>query len=143
LIEDSDDDVREQVSEFLQRPNVLRSSATRQLAVRIAASRYSSLLVEALSRHQDSLIPLAPVFDAVCGQLTANLVDAGRRGERQDGLALDRFVPLILRLYEQAEDARNSGLRTKCLDWWDRLLEARMGGSMQILGDLEAYAADM
>jgi len=46
-----------------------------------------------------------PVFDAACGRLAAAFADAGRRGEQRDGFGLDRFVPLILRLYEQFEQA--------------------------------------
>jgi hypothetical protein len=145
LIDDPDDGVREQAGEFLHRPNVLRSPAGHQLVARFAVSRefgrQSFWLVQALRRHPDSLAPLTPIFEAVCGRLAADYSDRNRRADSRDGFALDEFMPLILRLYEQAEQIRDSRVRNACLDWWDRLLEARMGGVVQILGDLDASAA--
>ena len=125
LIDDSDEEVREKAGEFLRERGVLRSPAGRGLAVRFAAgqefARHPYWLVEALRRHQDSLVPLATFIAAVCGRLAADLADASRRGEHWDRFELDRFAPLILRLYEQAEQARDVRLRNSCLDWWDRL----------------------
>jgi hypothetical protein len=142
LIDDPDEAVREQAAQFLSEPSVLRSATGRRLAERFAAGlefpRQPHSLVEALRRHPDSLVPLAPVFEAACGRVAADLTDAVRRGEHQrNQFELDRFAPLILRLYEQAEQARDAALRNRCLDWWDRLLQARMNGTIQLLGDLE------
>lgn len=73
-------------------------------------------------------------------RVAGDLADPARRDQLQGGYALNRFVPLILRLYEQAEQVGDTRLCTACLDWWDRLLEARMGGAAQVLGELEAAA---
>jgi hypothetical protein len=142
LIDDPDEEVRAQAGEFLRRSGVLRSPEGRRLAEQYAASQdfgqHPSWLVEALRGHPDSLIPLAPVMEAVCIRVAGDLTDPARREQLQDGFALDRFVPLILRLYEQAEQIGDKRLRTACLDWWDRLLQARMGGAAQLLGNLDA-----
>ena len=142
LIDDPDEKVREQAGEFLRQTGVLRSPDGRRLAGQFVGSRefgrHPSWLVDALRRHPDSLIPLAPVIESVCVRVAGDLTDPTRREQLQGGYALDRFVPLILRLYEQAEQVGDTRLRTACLDWWDRLLEARMGGAAQVLGELDA-----
>jgi hypothetical protein len=144
LIDDPDEKVREQAGEFLRQTGVLRSAEGRRLAGQFAGSqefgRHPSWLVDALRRHPDSLIPLAPVIEGVCIRVAGDLGDPNRREQLQGGFALDRFVPLILRLYEQAEQVGDRRLRTACLGWWDRLLEARMGGAAQVLGELDAGA---
>jgi hypothetical protein len=144
LIADPVQEVREQAGEFLRHENALLTPAMRQLAVRFISTpeflRHSHWLVEAIRTHPEGLVPLTPVFEAVCDRL-ADRFGQGRgtaaSDDRSDGFDLNRFVPLILRLYEQAEQARDTQLRNTCLDWWDRLLEARMAGAMQVLSDLE------
>jgi hypothetical protein len=142
LVDDADEEVRKQAGEFVRRAGVLRSLDGRGLAAAFVAGREfgrePSGLVEALRRHPDSLIPLAPVIEAVCVRVAGDLTDPARRVKMQGGYALDRFVPLILRLYEQAEQTADGRLRAACLDWWDQLLEARMGGTAQILGEMDA-----
>lgn len=83
------------------------------------------------------------MFDAICNRLATDLSDSVRRRDVQSGFGFDRFVSLLLRMYEQAEQVRDVRLRNECLDWWDRLLEARMAGPIQILGDLDAGLEDM
>ncbi|MFO0879801.1 MAG: hypothetical protein U0840_20835 [Gemmataceae bacterium] len=145
LLDDPDQGIREKAGEFLREPEVLRSPTGRRLAVVYAGgqefTRHPFWLVEAIRKHQDSLVPLAPVFDAVCGRLAADLADPARRGDHRAWVDLERFFPLTLRLYEQAEQGRDVQLRNRCLDWWDRLLEARLGGAAQALGELDAGAA--
>jgi hypothetical protein len=144
LIDDPDEKVRQEASEFLRQTGILRSPDGRQLAGLFANSRefgrHPSWLVNALRRHPDSLIPLASVIEAVCIRVATDLTDPSRRDQLQGGYALNQFVPLVLRLYEQAEQAKDTRLRTACLDWWDRLLEARMGGAEQVLAELDAGA---
>ena len=141
LIDDPDEGVREEAVKFLLAPAVLRTPAGRGLAARFAASkkfaRHSSWLAHAIRGCPDSLIPLTPVFEAVCDRGLATLV-APLGSEPRAFFAMDEFVPLLLRLYEQAEQQADSSLRGKCLDWWDLLLEVRMGGSLQLTGDLDA-----
>jgi hypothetical protein len=142
LIDDSDEGVRKEAGEFVRQDGLLRSAEGRQLASAFVAGREFGRepmgMVEALRRHTDSLIPLAPVMKAVCLRVAGDLSDLTKRAELQGGYALDRFVPLILRLYEQAEQVSDGILRSDCLDCWDQLLEARMGGTAQILGELDA-----
>src|SRR5262249_35381361 len=144
LIDDPDDAVRKQAAEFLLRTDVLRSPEGRRLAERFAGSRefgrHPSWLVDALRRHPDSPIPLAAVIEGICARVAGDLPDPTRREQLQGVFALDRFVPLILRLYEQAEQVGDTRLRASCLDWWDRLLEARLGGAARVLGEMDAGA---
>src|SRR5205807_1221365 len=99
LINDPDEEVQKVVAEFLRDENILRTAAIRELAVRFAAGpgfvRHPIWLVEALHRHPDSLIPLAPIFSTVCGRLTTDMTRVAQdRGDR-NSFELDRFVPLL------------------------------------------------
>jgi hypothetical protein len=144
LVDDPDEGVREKAAEFLRESKVLRSPTGRRLAVLYAAGRqflrHPSWLLDALRQHPDSLVPLRPVFDAICSRLADDLADATRRGEYRGWLDLQRFAPLLLRLYEEAEQGRDVQFRTSCLDMWDRLLESRLGGAVQVLSELDAGA---
>jgi hypothetical protein len=141
LIDDPDEDVQAAVAEFLREEAVLRAPVLRDVAIRFVArpgfAAHPSWLVEALRRHADSLLPLAPVISAVCGQLATHPSVASQDRGGLKSVDLDRFVPLLLRLYEQAEQARDLRLRGECLDWWDRLLEARIGGAVESLTRLD------
>jgi len=147
LIVDPDSGVREQASEFLRQEHVLRAACMRDMARQFVGipefGKHSYWLVEAIRNHPETLVSLTPVFEAVCGRLPIMLGherDQATQGgnDQGDSFDINGFVPLILRLYEQAEQVKNTPLRDTCLDWLDRLLEARLGGAMQVLGDLEA-----
>jgi len=142
LMDDPDVGVQDRLTEFLRQVDVLRQPAMRPVAIRFASSlgfaRHPSWLIESLRSHPESLIPLAPVFEAICDRLVTDLASVSRSRVNRIGFDLARFVPLVLRLYEQAEQVRDWRLRDACLDWWDRLLEARMGGTGQLLGELDA-----
>lgn len=142
LVVDPDGEVRGEAAQFLREPQVLRLAPARAVLERFVSTpgfeQHSLLLVEALRRHPESLIPLASVFAAICNRIVDNGPAAAREAGNRDHFDFDRFVPLILRLYEQAEQTRDRPIRNTCLDWWDRLLEARLGGARQLLAELDA-----
>jgi hypothetical protein len=47
-------------------------------------------------------------------------------------------MPMIFRLLDEAEQVNNPKLRSACLDWWDSLLEARIGAATQLLDRFQA-----
>lgn len=55
----------------------------------------------------------------------------------RDPFALHDFFPLLLKLYEQAEEAGESGLRDECLDHLDELLSNGFPGAGRAVEQLD------
>lgn len=144
LIDDPEDAVLEAVAVFLREDGVLRIPALRDLTIRYVNgpcfAKHPVWLVEAIRNHPDSLIPLADVFSAVCARLSTDLSDLTRDGRSSNSYELTRFIPSLLRFYEQAEQVNNLTLRAMCLNWWDRLIEARTPGALNLMASLDAGA---
>jgi hypothetical protein len=145
LIYDSDEEVQKLVAGFLRRKNIFRKPALREIAVqwvgRPGFAQHPGWLVHALRQHPDSLLSLAPLFSAVCERLATDMARVAQDRRARYSFELDEFVPLLLRLYEQAEQERNRDLRNDCLNWWDRLLEARIGAAHELLSKLDLGTA--
>lgn len=137
LIHDADPAVQEVVVDYLRGENPLRYPAIREFTLRyISGPSFPAQpiwLLDALHKYPDSLIPLAPIFGAICGRLASDLADTVRARSSRNSYDLDRFVPLLLRLYEQSEQAQDFGLRTECLNWWDSLLQSRIGEAINMI----------
>lgn len=141
LVDDPDESVLDAVSVFLRQEGVLRIPALCDLAIRYVNgpcfAKHPVWLVEAIRNHPDSLIPLAAVFSAVCARLSTDLNALTRDGRNSNSFELTRFIPSLLRFYEQAEQVNNLTLRGRCLDWWDRLIESRTPGALNLMASLD------
>jgi hypothetical protein len=141
LVADSADGVQEAVSEFLREDDALRCFELRKVTVDFVASpaflRQPSWLVRALRSYPESLTPLAPIVETVCRQLTVATSPVAQDASSSTSFDLQEFVPILLRLYEQAEQAGDRGLRTTCLNWWDNLIESKGDGALQLLARLD------
>jgi hypothetical protein len=141
FFDDPDREVREAAATFLRHGGVLGNQATAALAadyVRTQAFRDDPTdLLEALRSHGGSLVPFADLVFAVCEAFAGPL--AGGTRDMREGLAHDITLvpPLLLRLYEQAEQAGQKGFQTRCLDSWDNLLQARVGGVRELMRSLD------
>ena len=80
---------------------------------------------------------MADLVFAVSKRLTGDLAPAARDPSSRHTHEFRRFVPVVLRLYEQAEKVKDRDLRHLCLDWWDRLLESRVWGAREAIGQLD------
>ncbi len=76
--------------------------------------------------------PLEPYVDAL-RTLIENLTRQGDEARREIQWRLDDLPSLLLRLYDEAEEADSGDLRELCLDAWDRLLESGQGGILRQL----------
>jgi hypothetical protein len=141
LIDDPDEGVQEALAAFLQDPKGLDTPEVVTVARRFAAgpgfARHPIWLVEALLRREASLVPVADLVFAVSERLTGDLAPATRDPSSRHTHEFHRFVPVVLRLYEQAEQVKDRELRRRCLDWWDRLLDARVWGVREAIGQLD------
>jgi hypothetical protein len=94
-------------------------------------------LLEALHSHDGSPVPLAGLVFAVCEAFAGPL--AGWTRDLREGSANDiPLVPsLLLRLYEQAELTGRKDLQNRCLDIWENMLQARVGGSRELMRSID------
>ncbi len=140
LVNDLDDKVREEAVCFLRHPGFLCSEEGRALTLKFVGSREfardPSAFVRAIRNHTGSLLQLDDVMEAVCQQIAGALLDSSRRDQLLDSHRTYGLIPLLLRLYEQAEQANDTATRTRCLDWWDAMLQARLGESVNVLEQL-------
>jgi len=141
FFDDSDPQVREAVSAFLRQDRVLTKEQISKMAGAYVVSQAfrddPADLLEALRRHDGSLVPFADVVFAVCHEFMGPLATGAR--DLREGLAYDVTLipPLLLRLYEQAEQSGRRELQGRCLDSWDGLLRARLGGVRDLMAALD------
>ena len=95
-----------------------------------------SPLLHALERQTGKLLPFADCLLAVGTTFAEELAEASQN--MATGIAADvrLLLPLLLRLYEEAED-RDKVLHIRCLDLWDYLLERRIGAAMGLTKELD------
>jgi hypothetical protein len=141
FFEDPDREVRQAAAIFLRHGSVLGNPATATLAtdyVRTQAFRdHPRDLLDTLVSYGGSLMPFADLVFEVCEAFAGPL--AGEARDLREGLAYDITLvpPMLLRLYEQAEQTGQRDVQTRCLDSWDNLLRARIGGVRELLRALD------
>ena len=84
-------------------------------------------LLLAYNDYPGSLIPHADSLFAISEVLSGPLVERTRGFTTDLGHDVMYVPPLLLRLYEQAQDQAMPGVQNKCLDAWDLLFENRVG----------------
>jgi len=78
-----------------------------------------------LDQYPGSLIPYVDVADRACQAFATSLADASRDIRTSIAGDADHLAKVLLKLYDQAEG--RDDVRARCLNMWDRLLEARVG----------------
>ncbi len=63
----------------------------------------------------------------MCDQFVGPLRDASRDMSQGIMHDLSQFVPMLIRLYEQAEEGKETEIVNRCLDAWDAMFEQRVG----------------
>jgi hypothetical protein len=105
-----------------------------------AASRafkcYPTVLLHRLRSHSGDIRPFAACILTVCESLAERREHAPDETQSMSWEAGYYLPPILLRLYEQAPNG--SRLRKRCLDAWDRLLEARVLSAMDLTKSLDA-----
>jgi hypothetical protein len=94
-------------------------------------------LFYAIDEYAGSLLPLTDLILNICGQFAGPLRDATR--DYSTGIAGDarRILPILLRLYEQAQEAKDTVIINRCLDSWDLLYEKRVGAVREMTQALD------
>jgi len=131
MMNDSDKKIREEIGKifrdgFLDRP--LNVKWTTKYASSLAYFDNFSIILDALEVYEHTLLPFAEVIFSVC----ESCID-GRDSLR--GIPY-QLPSLLLRLYEQAQDSKESGIMSKCLDIWDHFFENRFGNTRKLMAEI-------
>jgi len=84
-------------------------------------------LIYGLEEYSGSLLPFSDVLFAMCDQFVGPLRDASRDLSQGIMHDLSQFLPMLIRLYEQAEEGKETQIVNRCLDAWDAMFEQRVG----------------
>ncbi|MBC8876615.1 MAG: hypothetical protein H8E44_44875 [Planctomycetes bacterium] len=131
LKDDPEPDVRSEIYAMVRNSNILRTPKGVDLVrkyVDSAAFRDGpTALIHGLKEYSGSLLPFAEVLFAMCDQFVGPLRDASR--DSSGGIMWDvsRFLPMMIRLYEQAHEQEDVDTVNRCLDAWDAMFEQRVG----------------
>lgn len=131
FLDDSDATVRSEAARVFAKKDVLRLPAMATFVKRFvnsaAFAEAPRWLLLGLHDHTDRLIPYADSLLAICEVLSGPLVEHTRGFATALGHDVRHVPPLLLRLYEQAQDEEMPSVQNKCLDAWDILFEHRVG----------------
>lgn len=131
FFDDPDQAVRAETVKVFGRDGVLRLPGMANLVsgfIKSAAfATGATWLLLRFGEYPDSLIPHADSLLAICQMLSGPLAEQSRGFATDLGHAASYVPPLLLRLYEQAQDEAMLDVQDKCLDAWDLLFEHRVG----------------
>ena len=132
IFDDPESTVRAEAATLFARKEVLRLPGMAEFVnkfIRSAAFRDDPRwLLLGYSDYGNSLIPHTDSLFAISEVISGPLVERTRGGIATDlGLDVTYLPPLLLRLYEQAQDEAMPDVQNKCLDAWDLLFEHRVG----------------
>jgi len=131
ILQDSDSDVRSEIRHAFRDQRIFTVPNCKQIIREyIDSTAYQddpAPLFYAMEEYAGSLLPYSEHILGICRKFAGPLREASRN--ISTGIAGDvrMLPPLILRLYEQAQDAADIGIINKCLDAWDILFEGRVG----------------
>jgi len=131
LKDDPDEEVREQLRQFVRTPDILQIPAGATFVQSFIDSQAfrddPTVLVHALERFSGTLLPFSNVLLAMCDQFVGPLRAATRDVSQGVMYDLSQFLPILVRLYEQAEDRKNTQVVNECLDALDAMFKQRIG----------------
>jgi hypothetical protein len=142
LLDDDDAGVRRSASGFLS-CGVFDALGIPELVRTFVHTRafhdQGGRFLHVLRQYPGSIVGYADALLEACDVFATALADLSR--DRRHRLAGDAHFssPLVLRLYEQAQDTRDAAIQARCLDAWDRMLEARVGSAAASLDRIDRY----
>lgn len=140
LFGDDSLDVRKAAAEFLRLDDVISVvRGTDTLARFVDSPAFLDDPFEffrALQEHKQSILPYADTLLTACRRF-ADLFFAARSEDIGPHFhwRMDAVPPLLLRLYEQAEQQGNRDVQKASLDAWDRLLEVGVAVTYELLSE--------
>ena len=141
LFEDEDGAVRWETHHALCNKKVFALPKVRRIVAGYINSKAfaddPSTLMRSLKEFSGPLMPFSELILMTCEVFSGSLRDAS--GDVQTGMARGAHTipPILLRLYEQAQDQRDSETVGRCLDAWDLLFENRVGVTRDLMQAIE------
>jgi hypothetical protein len=141
FLADQDKDVRQEASKAFSNSQILRIPGSVDFINAYIQSQCfiddPSPLLYALERHPGSLLPYSELIFSISNVFSGPLKTQSR--DMSTSIAGDayRLPPLLLRLYEQAQDLEDSDISNICLDAWDLLFENRVGVTRELTKAIE------
>jgi len=139
LLNDPDSEVREKTvfrpgNSFFSSP---KSIALVKIIVQSKAFTDSSFnIIHSLRDYKGNLILCHSIILEICQVITTSLLEKSKDYQTGFPADLEEIPPLLLRLYEQANEG-NSEVANKCLDAWDTLYEHRVGFTRSLTKSIE------
>jgi hypothetical protein len=131
LMNDPESDVRHAINAIARSPELLQQTPGIELILRFVESRSfhddPTSLIFGLKMYSGTLLPLADVLLAMCDQFVGPLRDASRDASRGVRWDMSHFLPIMIRLYEQADESHETEIVQRCLDAWDAMFRHRVG----------------
>lgn len=131
LQDDPEKGVRQALLPMLRSIEIVRSREGLRLVRSFVESRAfrddPTELVFVLNDYSGSLLPFSDILFSMCAQFVGPLRDISR--DSSTGIVHDipHFVRILMRLHEQAGEARDSTIVNRCMDTWDAMFERRVG----------------
>ena len=141
LYDDEDAEVRRETSHAFRDKRVLSIPNAQEIVARYIKSRAfaddPSPLMWSLKEFSGSLTPFSGLVLMICEVLAGSLRGASR--DMSTGVAGDAHCipPMLLRLYEQAQEQGDAQVLGRCLDAWDMLFEHRVGTTRDLVHAME------
>ncbi len=132
LFNDDDPEVWQSAARVFWKSEPWRDDRIAQLAMEFIKSpsfaEDPTPLIRGLSEVKGSIISRAEVVFGIADAFAGRLADAAKDVTKRTAADVPDVFKLLLRLYQQAQDNTNRDLQAACLNRWDALLRAGVGG---------------
>ena len=133
LKNDESKDVRKKLSSLIYKDELFTSSQSIEFLVNftdsLAFADDTTSLLYKLDKYSGDLLPFAKLLIAI-GE---HFIKSKASDEGSEVLVdLHSYMPLMVRLYEQAKDIGEHDIEGMCLDIWDGMFEKRVGSVHEI-----------
>jgi len=141
LCNDENADVRHKAkrvffnNEVFTLPNAPRVVAKYVKSKAFADDSFSLML--SLREFAESLTPFTELILMICDEFTGPLREASKNTNTGAAGSVREIPPILLRLYEQAQDQNDAQVLSRCLDAWDLLFEKRVGSTRELTNEIE------
>lgn len=136
LKNDPDKAVRDTLRAFVRSIDVLNIPAGNELMIKFIESQAflddPTPLLFTLSEYQGKVSRFSEVLFAICHQIVGPLCDVARDPTQGVMHDLPIVLRMLIRLYEEANEERNTENLMQCLDFFDSIFERRLGSASEI-----------
>ncbi len=136
LLNDEEKNVRKALRGVVTSTEVLSNTKDIGLVMSFVSSQAfkddPSPLVYALSEYTGRITPFADLLFQICRQFIGPLAENTRDPSHGAMHDLSEVLPMLMRLYEEATEERNSAILSECLEMFDLIFEQRLGSVTDI-----------